>query len=115
MAGFEDDDDFSLSGLMQQGHELDVTVISSSTDEDDNYGGLLECAQKLGGEISYKTSSLEGGLQPGVKPGIEPCVKPNASTFPISKIIKTVANHFKLYGIFCITIRRINSCKFYPF
>ena len=42
MAGFEDDD-FSLSGLTQQGHELDVTVISSS-DEDDNYGGLLECA-----------------------------------------------------------------------
>ena len=42
MAGFEDDD-FSLSGLTQQGHELDVTVISSS-DEDDNYGGLFECA-----------------------------------------------------------------------
>ena len=33
MAGFEDDN-FSLSGLMQQEHELDVTVISSS-DEDD--------------------------------------------------------------------------------
>ena len=43
MAGF-DDDDFSLSGLTQQGHELDVTVISSSSDEDDNYGGLLDCA-----------------------------------------------------------------------
>ena len=42
MTGFKDDD-FSLSGLTQQGHELDVTVISSS-DEDDNYGGLLECA-----------------------------------------------------------------------
>ena len=42
MAGFEDDA-FSLSELTQQGHELDVTVISSS-DEDDNYGGLLECA-----------------------------------------------------------------------
>ena len=51
MAGF-DDDDFSLSGLMQQGHELDATVISSSSDEDDNYGGLWECAQNLGGEIS---------------------------------------------------------------
>ena len=59
MAGF-DEDDFSLSGLMQQGHELDVTVISSSSDDDDNYGGLLECARKLGGgEISNKTSSLE--------------------------------------------------------
>ena len=43
MAGFEDND-FSLSGLMQQGHELDVTVISSSDDDDDSYGGLLECA-----------------------------------------------------------------------
>ena len=43
MAGFENDDNFSLSGLTQQGHELDVTVISSSDDEDDNYGGLLEC------------------------------------------------------------------------
>ena len=59
MAGF-DDNDFSLSRLMQQGHELDVTVISSSSD-DDNYGGLVECARKLGGEISHKTSSLEGG------------------------------------------------------
>ena len=43
-----------------QGHELDVTVISSS-DEDDNYGGLLECARQLGGEISEKTTtSVEG-------------------------------------------------------
>ena len=79
MAGFKDDD-FSLSGLTQQGHELDVTVISSS-DEDDNYGGLLECAQKLG-EISDKTSSLEGAMQPDVKP--------NASSLLISKIINTV-------------------------
>ena len=80
---------------MQQGHELDVTVISSSSDDDDNYGGLLECARKFGGgEISDKTSSLEGGVQPGVKPGVkpgvEPGVKPNASSFPISKIINTV-------------------------
>ena len=42
MAGFKDND-FSLSGLMQQGHELDVTVISSDNN-DDSYGGLLECA-----------------------------------------------------------------------
>ena len=40
MAGF-DDDDFSLSGLTQ-GHEFDVTVTSSSSD--DNYDGLLDCA-----------------------------------------------------------------------
>ena len=72
---------FLFSGLTQQGHELDVTVISSS-DDDDNYGGLLECAQKLGGELSEKTSSLEGGVQPGVEP--------NALSFPISKILNTV-------------------------
>ena len=42
MAGFKNED-FSLSGLTQQGHELDVTVIPSD-DEEDNYGGLLECA-----------------------------------------------------------------------
>ena len=85
MAGF-DDDDFSLSGLNQQGHELDVTVISSS--DDDNYGGLLEYAQQLGeGEISDKTSSMEGGIQAGVEPCVEPCVEPNDSNFPISKEI----------------------------
>ena len=44
MAGyFEDDDDFSLSRLTQQGHKLDVMVISS--DEDDNYGGSLQCVR----------------------------------------------------------------------
>ena len=67
MAGFEDDD-FLLSGLTQEGHELDVTVISSSSD-DENYDGLLDCARKLAGEISDKTSAVEGGMQPGVEPG----------------------------------------------
>ena len=44
MAGFGfDDDDFSLSGLTQEGHDFDVTVISSSSD-DENYDGLLDCA-----------------------------------------------------------------------
>ena len=85
MTGF-DDDDFSLSGLMQQGHELYVTVISSS-DEEDNYDGLLECARKFGGEISNETSSLEGGMQPGVEPSVEP----NASSCLISKIFNTVS------------------------
>ena len=37
MAGF-DDDDFSLSGLTQEGHEFDVTVISSSSDDHWNAG-----------------------------------------------------------------------------
>ena len=41
MAGF-DDDDFSLSGLTQEGHEFDVTTVISSDDE--NYDGLLDCA-----------------------------------------------------------------------
>ena len=87
MAGFGfDDDDFSLSGLMQELHEFDVIVISSSSD-DDNYGGLLDCALKLTGEISEKTSSVEGGVQPGVKPGVEP----NALNLPISKTVNTMS------------------------
>ena len=71
MAGFEDDN-FSLSGLTQEGHELDVTVMSSSSDDEN-----LDCAWKLAGEISDKISAVEGGMQPGVKPG--------PSNFPISK------------------------------
>ena len=75
MAGFGfDDDDFSLSGLTQEGHEYDVTTINSSTD-DENYDGLLQCARKLAGENS------EGGVQAGV----EPCVEPVPSNLPISK------------------------------
>ena len=81
MAGFGfDDDDFSLSGLMQEGHNFDVTVISSSSD-DDNYDGLLDCAHKLAGETADKTStSMEGGVQQGVEPG---------ANFPISKTADT--------------------------
>ena len=84
MAGFGFDD-FSLSGLTQEGHEFDVTMISSSSDGE-NYNGLLDCAQKLAGEISDKSStSVEGGIQAGVEPG----VKPGASNFPISKTADT--------------------------
>ena len=54
MAGF-DDDDFSLSGLTQEGHDF-VTVIESSSSDDENYHGLLECDK----------SSVEGGMQGGV-------------------------------------------------
>ena len=77
MAGFGfDDDDFCLSGLTQEGHDFDVTVISSSSD-DENYDGLLDCARKLAGETSDKSlTSMEGGMQPGVEPG---------ANFPISK------------------------------
>ena len=85
MAGFGfDDDDFCLSGLIQEGHEFDVTVISSFSD-DDNYDGLLDCARKLAGEISDK-SSPEGGMQPDVKPGVEPV----PSNFLISKTANTL-------------------------
>ena len=67
MTGFDDDDDFSFSSVMQ-GHELDVTLISSSN-QDDNYGGLLQCARQLGGEISEKIKMpVEGGIQPLVEP-----------------------------------------------
>ena len=71
MAGFGfDDNDFSLSGLMPEGHDF-VMVINSSSD-DENYDGLLECARKLAGETDK--SSMEGGVQEGVEPGVEPGV-----------------------------------------
>ena len=77
MAGFGfDDDDFSLSGLTQEGHNS-VTVINSSSSDDDNYDGLLDCARQLAGETSNK-SSMKGGMQPGVEPGV--------SNFLISKM-----------------------------
>ena len=62
---------------------FDVTVISSSSD-DDNYEGLCDCVQKLAGEISDK-SSLEGGMQP-----VKPSVEPGPSNFPISKTANTL-------------------------
>ena len=69
MAGFGfDDDDFSLSGLMQEGHG-NVTVISSSSSDDENYDGLFECVHKLVGETLDK-SSTEGVVQGGVEPGV---------------------------------------------
>ena len=85
MAGFGfDNDDFSLSGLTQEGHDS-VTVINSSSSDDDNYDGLLDCARQLVGETSNK-SSMEGGMQQGVKPGVEPGVEPGVLNFPISKM-----------------------------
>ena len=85
MAGFGfDDDDFSLSGLTQEGHDF-VTVINSSSSEDENYGGLLECVRQLAGEISDK-SSMEGGVQAGIKPGVKPGVEPGVSNMPILKM-----------------------------
>ena len=75
MAGF-DDNDFSLSGLMQEGHDF-VMVINSSSSDDENYNGLLECAHQLASLTSDK-SSMEGGVQPGVEPGV--------SNMPIPKM-----------------------------
>ena len=76
---------FPIWTHMQQGHKLDVPVISFS-DEDDNYGGLLECGWQPGGQISEKntmsTMSVQGGF--------EPLVKPHASNFLISKSVDTV-------------------------
>ena len=84
MAGFGfDDDDFSLSGLTQEGHDF-VMVINSSSSDDENYDGLLECAHQLAGETSDK-SSMEGGMQAGVEPG----VKPGVSNMPIPKMSHT--------------------------
>ena len=58
MAGFYDDNDFSLSGLTQEGHDF-VTVIESSSSDDENYHGLLDCARQLAGESDK--SSIQGG------------------------------------------------------
>ena len=93
MAGFGfDDDDFSLSGLMQEGHDNVVTVINSSSSDDENYDGLLEYARKLAGETSDKSSmegGIQGGVEPGVDPGVEPGVEPGVSNMPIPKTSNT--------------------------
>ena len=59
-------------------------VINSSSSDDENYDGLLDCAHQLAGEISDK-SSMEGGVQAGVEPG----VKPGVSNKPILKMSDT--------------------------
>ena len=84
MAGFyDDDDDFSLSGLTQEGHDF-VTVIESSSD-DENYHGLLDCARQLAGESDK--SSIEGGVQGGVVHAVvDQDVVETASNLPIPKM-----------------------------
>ena len=109
---FEDNDDFSLSGLTQQGHEVDVTVISSY-DKDDNYGGLLECARQLGGEISEKpTSSVEGGI-PLVESLIKPLVESKSSNFLISKSVDAVP--ITSISVESSLSQSEESIPFYPF
>ena len=83
MAGF-DDDDFSLSGLMQEGHDF-VMVIESSSSDDKNYHGLLECACQLAGESDK--SSVEGGMQGGVVQAVmDQDVVQTVSNLPIPKM-----------------------------
>ena len=83
MAGF-DDDDFSLSGLTQEGHDF-VTVIESSSSDDENYHGLLDCARQLAGESDK--SSVEGGMQGGVVQAVmDQDVVQTMSNLPIPKM-----------------------------
>ena len=83
MAGF-DDDDFSLSGLMQEGHDF-VTVIESSSSDDEYYHGLLDCARQLAGESDK--SSVEGGGQGGVMQAVvDQDVVQTMSNLPIPKM-----------------------------
>ena len=83
MAGF-DDDDFSLSGRTQEGHDF-VKVIESSSSDDENYHGLLECARQLAGESDK--SSVEGGVQGGVMPAVvDQNVMETMSNLPIPKM-----------------------------
>ena len=85
MAGFyDDDDDFSLSGLTQEGHDF-VTVIESSSSDDENYHGLLDCARQLAGESDK--SSIEGGIQGGVVHAVvDQDVVETVSNLPIPKM-----------------------------
>ena len=85
MAGFYDDDNyFSLSGLTQEGHDF-VTVIESSSSDDENYHGLLDCARQLAGESDK--SSIEGGVQGGVVHAVvDQDVMETASNLPIPKM-----------------------------
>ena len=86
MAGF-DDDDFSLSGLTQEGHDF-VTVIDSSSSDDKNYHGLLEYACQLAGESDK--SSIEGGVQAGVVQAVmDQDVMQGVSNFLIPKMSDT--------------------------
>ena len=83
MAGFYDDNDFSLSGLTQEGHDF-VTVIESSS-HDENYHGLLDCACQLAGESDK--SSIEGGVQGGVVHAVvDQDVMETVSNLPIPKM-----------------------------
>ena len=83
MARF-DDDNFSLSGLMQEGHDF-VTVIESSSSDDENYHGLLDCACQLAGESDK--SSIEGGVQGGVVQAVvDQDVVQTMSNLPIPKM-----------------------------
>ena len=88
---FDDEDDFSLSGLTQEGHEIDVTVIS---DSDDNYEGLLACAKALETEEKEKFNSKSDHavVLNELPEGHVPEVRPEGSAFEISSSGLKVSN-----------------------
>ena len=70
-------------------------MISSSSSDDENYDGLLECAHKLAGETLDKSSmegGIQGGVEPGVKPGVEPGVKPGVEPGVSNMLIPKTCN-----------------------
>ena len=67
---------------------LDLTISSSSSD-DENYDGLLECAHKLAGETSDK-SSMEGGMQGGVS---QVLIQVSSQVHRISQFLKWLMLH----------------------
>ena len=104
MAGF-DDNHFSLSRLMQEGHDF-VMVIESSSSDDENYHGLLECAQQLAGESDK--SSVEGGMQGRCRASCHgPRCCANCVKFADSENVSQWIICFKGYAIFFITIRAL--------
>ena len=110
MAGF-DDDAFSLSGLRQEGHEVDVTVIS---DSDDNYEGLLECAKALQTDnISHKTSKSDDSVvwnKSAKEPGAEVRAKgvllelPSSGLNVSNNMASSVSDEEKSIGVSFIEI-----------
>ena len=55
-----DDDDFSLVGLMQESRE--INVVSESNCKQDNLLGLLDCAHCLGNENKPEMSDLDNSV-----------------------------------------------------
>ena len=92
MAGSFDDDNFSLSGLTQEGHEVDVTVISDSEESDDNLAGLFECAKALEtGKKSNETSNREESM-PVTEPSHEGNVPEGRPEWSVKEMVPSELN-----------------------